>query len=241
MSTLLLRLAAPMQAWGDESKYDIRGTRKEPTKSGVIGLIAAAMGYKRDSEEIVVLDEKLRMGIRVDQQGRIEKDFHIARAPKYDKNGFVQYEEDGSIKLGDSYVTYRYYLCDAVFLVGLESDDASLLQEVKEALTHPVYPLFLGRRSCPITQPFVLGVEQDSLEAVLKNYRWIASDWYQKKYGSTNARMIFETAHGQQAWYTLRDKPISFSPIHRKHGIRGVDKEQNMTLGVKEHDPMSVL
>ena len=44
MSTLLLRLAAPMQAWGAEAKFDRRTTQREPTKSGVTGLVAAALG-----------------------------------------------------------------------------------------------------------------------------------------------------------------------------------------------------
>lgn len=46
-------------------------------------------------------------------------------------------------------MTYRHYLQDAVFLVGLESEDTALLQELETALKHPVYPLYLGRRSCP--------------------------------------------------------------------------------------------
>ena len=44
MSTLVLRLAAPMQSWGSDSKYNIRKTNREPTKSGVLGMIAAALG-----------------------------------------------------------------------------------------------------------------------------------------------------------------------------------------------------
>ena len=47
MSTLLLRLAGPMQAWGADSRFDIRKTNREPTKSGVIGLLAAALGLRR--------------------------------------------------------------------------------------------------------------------------------------------------------------------------------------------------
>ena len=43
MATLLLRLAAPLQAWGSGSKFNIRLTEREPTKSGVVGMIAAAM------------------------------------------------------------------------------------------------------------------------------------------------------------------------------------------------------
>ena len=53
-------------------------------------------------------------------------------------------------------MTYRHYLQDAVFLVGLESEDTALLQELETALKHPVYPLYLGRRSCPPTLPLCL-------------------------------------------------------------------------------------
>ena len=42
MSTLLLRLAAPLQAWGTASKFERRRTQREPSKSGVIGMLAAA-------------------------------------------------------------------------------------------------------------------------------------------------------------------------------------------------------
>ena len=48
MATLLLRLAAPLQSWGADSKFETRKTNREPTKSGVIGLLAAALGLRRD-------------------------------------------------------------------------------------------------------------------------------------------------------------------------------------------------
>ena len=47
MSTLLLRLAGPLQAWGNDSKFETRRTGREPSKSGVIGLLAAALGKKK--------------------------------------------------------------------------------------------------------------------------------------------------------------------------------------------------
>ena len=67
MATLLLRLAAPLQSWGAESKFDTRRTGREPTKSGVIGLLAAALGIRRDADaEIQGLSAALRFGVRVD-------------------------------------------------------------------------------------------------------------------------------------------------------------------------------
>lgn len=57
MSTLLLRLAAPLQSWGIDSKFDIRRTGREPSKSGVIGLICAALGIKRDAGGYTTIPE----------------------------------------------------------------------------------------------------------------------------------------------------------------------------------------
>lgn len=67
MSTLLLRLAGPMQAWGTDSKFEVRGAGREPSKSGVIGLLAAALGRSRDSDLSDL--NALRFGIRVEQEG----------------------------------------------------------------------------------------------------------------------------------------------------------------------------
>ena len=80
MGTLLMRLAAPLQSWGAEAKFDWRKTNREPTKSGVIGLLAAALGRRRDDslEDL----NRLRFGVRVDQEGELLHDFHMVRGTK---------------------------------------------------------------------------------------------------------------------------------------------------------------
>ncbi len=242
MNTLLLRFAAPLQAWGDESKYDIRGTRNEPTKSGVIGMIAAAMGLRRDSDEIAEISAKLRMGIRVDQPGIVIRDFHTALSPAYSAGGDLRYDSAGNlIREKNPFVTQRYYLCDARFLVGLECEDDSYLQNVEKALNAPVFPLFLGRRSCPPSLPVLLGVKECDLETALKEAEWIAADWYVEQKGVIRARIITETHPGHAAWHTQMDQPVSFSPIHRRYTLRGLNKEQYVLLGRPEHDPMIAL
>lgn len=69
MATLLLRLAAPLQAWGADSKFETRKTGREPTKSGVIGLLAAALGLRRDEREALLRLTGLRFGVRVEREG----------------------------------------------------------------------------------------------------------------------------------------------------------------------------
>lgn len=133
MATLLLRLAAPLQAWGADSKFETRKTGREPTKSGVIGLLAAALGLRRDEREALLRLTGLRFGVRVEREGQLLVDYHTAKT-KDEKT---------------SYVTYRHYLQDAVFLAGIESEDAALLQQLQQALLHPAFPLYLGRRLLP--------------------------------------------------------------------------------------------
>ena len=79
MATLLLRLAAPLQSWGADSKFEIRKTNREPTKSGVIGLLAAALGLARDDDQALQRLNGLRFAVRVDQEGELLVDYHIAR------------------------------------------------------------------------------------------------------------------------------------------------------------------
>ncbi len=201
MATLLLRLAAPLQSWGADSKFETRKTNREPTKSGVLGLVAAALGLRRDDEEGLAHLARLRFGVRVDREGDLLVDFHMARHPTVKANAWV---------------TYRHYLCDAVFLAGLESDDRAWLGEIEAALRRPVYPPFLGRRSCPPTLPLCLGLREAGLEAALRaEPRLVAL----RRGESDTFRLVIDAAPGEPG-VPMRDLPLSFSPFQRRFGFR---------------------
>lgn len=216
MSTLLLRLAAPMQSWGTGSKFDVRMTEKEPSKSGVIGLLAASLGIRRGEAEKIKKLSELKFGVRVDKEGKMLHDFHMAHAEK------------------SSYVTHRYYLCDAVFLCGMESTDDEVLEYYAEALRHPVFPLFLGRRSCPPTLPIVLGVRKCKLEEALKTEPCLCED-------NGTARFIIESDVLDKTAAVVKDVPVSFNPRCREFGFRKC-KEEICFKGMQaEHDPFAEL
>lgn len=82
MAVLLLRLAAPLQSWGADSKFETRRTNREPTKSGVIGMLAAAVGLRRDRTAELETLNKLRFGVRIDREGELLVDFHMAKNPE---------------------------------------------------------------------------------------------------------------------------------------------------------------
>ncbi|WP_444679398.1 type I-E CRISPR-associated protein Cas5/CasD [Halomonas sp. E19] len=145
MATLLLRLQGPMQSWGTTSRFDERDTQLEPSKSGVLGLICAALG--RDRSEPLDDLACLRMGVRVDREGVPMRDYQTA-------TGVMNAE--GKVKLDRTVISPRYYLSDAVFLVGLEGSNTDLLERIQTALHAPVWPLALGRKSFIPSMPVVL-------------------------------------------------------------------------------------
>ncbi|MDR0949828.1 MAG: type I-E CRISPR-associated protein Cas5/CasD [Lachnospiraceae bacterium] len=217
MSTLLLRLAAPLQSWGVASKFDRRDTQRYPSKSGIIGLLAAALGRSReDSMEDLAA---LRFGVRIDQEGELLRDYHTAKSAK------------------SAYVTNRYYLSDAIFLCGLEGED-SKLHELEDALLTPKYPLFLGRRSCPPEGKVLLGVMDGTLENALATYPSLAM-----KSVKTGANwIVMDASMSTPGAYFVRDLPISFSVRHRKFAFRSVIEKGQMQIGdAHVVDPYDIL
>ncbi len=237
MKTLLLRLSAPMQAWGDESSFEYRRTRREPTKSGVIGMIASAMGRKR-TEDLSDL-YALRFGVRADREGEDTSryDFQISRVAKK-KNGKYIPLKDGEYEIEEksTVLTYRYYLYDAAFLVGLEGDD-DLILRAEKALRAPAWPLFLGRRSCPPAGQVVLGIRDLPLEQALKEEPLLDNAVPQ------NGSLRFLIENGMEGGsYYQKDDPVSFDQRKRMFSLRKVNEFfVAVTNPLPEHDPFSVL
>jgi len=166
MATLLFRLQGPMQSWGTTSRFDERDTQLEPSKSGVLGLVCAALG--RDRTESVEDLAALRMGVRVDREGTPMRDYQTATGV------FLAL---GKVDAKRTVVSPRFYLADAAFLVGLEGQDRILLEGVQRALGSPVWPLALGRKSFVPGLPVLLkdGLWDRDLESALENYPRLAS------------------------------------------------------------------
>ena len=167
-NTLFLRLAGPMQAWGTESRLQIRRSDKYPSKSGAIGIILCAMGVERDDagpalERLVAL----RMAVRIDHPGTSVWDYHTAGA------GIGIRQAEGGIKLTaetkkpETLLSRRQYLFDASFLVALQGD-SEVIREAAAALQDPVWPVYLGRKCCIPTEPVFSGTgeHQSLLEAL---------------------------------------------------------------------------
>ncbi|MET9063433.1 type I-E CRISPR-associated protein Cas5/CasD [Streptomyces antibioticus] len=173
---LLLRLAAPLQSWGGPSRYNRRETRPQPTKSGVLGLLAAAEG--RDRETSIADLVGLQLGVRADQPGTLLRDYHTYSdyrgLPLLSAKTNAKGQQTRTAPPKYTGVTQRFYLQDAVFVAVLRGPK-TFVESLEEAVRNPVHPLSLGRRSCPPTGPVSLGLRPDTaLEDALKEVPWQA-------------------------------------------------------------------
>lgn len=224
MATLLMRISAPLQSWGTQSNFSHRDTGSEPSKSGIVGLLCAALGRPR-SESIADLVE-LRMGVRVDQPGTILRDYHTAGQGGYYKVG-------GGIGK-NTILSHRYYLADAKFLVGLEGDRA-LLDELWAALKQPTWFLFFGRKSFVPAERVWLpdGLCDDDLETALSSYPWLG----QGNNPSKELRLIIEDVEGP---IFRNDQPARFAFQSRRFLPRYLREYPPIRLMNRRHDHVSI-
>lgn len=208
MATLLMRLQGPLQSWGTTSRFDERDTQLEPSKSGVLGLVCAALG--RDRHEAVADLAALRMGVRVEREGVPMRDYQTATG--------VVIASSGKPDHGRTVVSPRYYLADAVFLVGLEGDRA-LLTTVSAALRNPFWPLALGRKSFVPSMPVYLpdALLNQPLEAALRGWPCLLNPAAPQ----TARRMLLE--HDSEGSVRL-DQPVAPFAL-RRFGPRFVKSE----------------
>lgn len=193
--TLRIRLVGPMQSWGTRSRFDLRDTERAPSKSGVIGLVAAALG--RDRATNVRDLAALRFGVRTDRPGILMRDYHTA----------MNVIGSDLKRVQETAVTRRDYLADAAFLVGLEGSDQAFLQHLEAALCSPHWPLSLGRRSFPPSLPVAfcgsddtVGIVDVPLEQALVECPPVTQDEV-----SESVTYHIEDALGDHEWY---DQPM---------------------------------
>ncbi|WP_251717696.1 type I-E CRISPR-associated protein Cas5/CasD [Lactobacillus agrestimuris] len=235
MKTLTIKLNAPLQSYGNEASFNQRTSKSYPTKSAVLGMIAASLGYRRDNSKILVLND-LSFAVRVDQPGSMLTDFQIVRYGK---------------KAGDQKLTYRKYLQDSVFMVAIGSEDNELIEKIKYSLHHPKFQLFLGRRSNPIAG--LLEIREftgiNPVEA-LKQIPWQAATWYQKRYHGENYKVELiadASLLPDQEVEMVKQKIRSFDQRNRYHEYNSIAherfdlKNEQFNLEDTDHDIYSII
>ena len=169
---LILRLEGPLQAWGEQSKWDFRDSSSLPTKSGIVGLLGCALGEPRNSVMLVELAQSIEVAVRADRAGVRFVDFHTVQGQLQGKDGTVLMSAEGkSKKGGNTILTPRAYLQDACFTVFIETSEI-WHDRIVAALKNPKWCIYLGRKSCVPSRPVLEceNAEYASLIDAVKQY-----------------------------------------------------------------------
>ena len=167
---LALLLDAPLQSWGFASRFQRRTTGLHPTKSGVIGLICAAMGLAKGLPEEAEWLPKLS-GLKMttialprNDVRRLE-DFHTVGGG-YDKETQRQSipRKASGGPCDNPTVSRRQYLYDARFGV-IFAGERFVLERAAAALEDPVWGIWLGRKSCIPAESLFRGMFTTPAEA----------------------------------------------------------------------------
>jgi len=143
---LAIKLHGVMQAWGGHTYEDLRHSELIPTRSAVLGMLAACLGIERtDVEHLASLSASVRMAVRLDRHPQRLIDFHTVMAAR---------KVDGKPN-PNPVVSKREYLCDAQYTVLIHciANKHYSLAAIEQAIKSPIYTPFLGRRSCPLSRP----------------------------------------------------------------------------------------
>jgi CRISPR system Cascade subunit CasD len=177
----------------------------------------------------------LRIGVRVEQPGTLERDFQTART------------RDGAESMP---LSYRFYLADAVFAVAVEGE-RSMLEGLSAALKRPAFPLFLGRRSCPPAGRLDHGIHDGDATDVLSGTPWMASPWVRRNHNQPDVSLttVLDCPPGTAGAEVVRDEPVTFAPQHRQYGWRTVRRglvtvpnpDHRRNAVSDPHDPMDLL
>lgn len=176
MQFLVFQLYGPLAAWGDIAVGEQRHSDAHPSRSAILGLVAAALGIRREQEaDLKKISESLGVAVMVEAEGEWLRDYHTAQVPPA-KRKIKYYTRRDELKEHDLYtiLSQRDYRTDACYRVALwckQKGSSYSTDQIKFALSKPCFPLYLGRKSCPPALPLrPLIIESNSLASAFDNY-----------------------------------------------------------------------
>lgn len=225
---LLLWLEAPLQSWGHDSRFGRRDSLDFPTKSGVLGLLCCARGAGGEQRDWLArwadLDLQVVGYVPQDRRGQplprqpLLRDFQMVGSGYDDQDPWqtllIPKTSEGKKAVGGgTKMTYRYYLQDMAYAVALQAP-AELVEETIQALTSPVWDIYLGRKNCVPTE-FIYQGCYPSAEEALSVGQGLATEKRR-----AFALRVLQGEHPGEV-LTLNDVPLQFGP-HKKYRDRQV-------------------
>jgi CRISPR system Cascade subunit CasD len=152
---VLFGIDAPLVSWS-ESGTALRPTDQVPTWSAIVGLIGAALGLSRTDNRLAQIALDYGMAVEIRSRGLLIEDFHTIHSPKRSQSEKIRAStrsHELSVETVYTTITRREYVSGASYLflvISLSDTPVFSTSDIANALGNPVFPLYAGRRSCPL-------------------------------------------------------------------------------------------
>ncbi len=186
---LVFLLAAPMASFGSYAGHERRGSELAPMRSAVLGLVGAALGIDRGDVEGLANLRAYSVAVQPFQQSKPLRDYHTVQTVPTPKAKRPQTRGDALASVGraaNTIITFRDYRCDVLIGAAVWGNGRWPLSDFVNHLRQPVFPLYLGRKACPLAAPVnpVVVLEEGPREALaqIEIPEWIRSkDWAEEE------------------------------------------------------------
>jgi len=219
---LALLLDGPMQSWGHASRFERRTTALHPTRSGVLGIIAAALGIDKhapnETAQLARFDVLGVTTVKFEKRDGRDRKLPIQRLEDYHtvtgiRRASGKVDEDATVQ------TYRHYLLDARFGVLMEGPSA-LLEEIATSLRNPRWGVWLGRKCCLPASPLLVVVSPNRIGAWRELLRRAGCSGAETE---EQFDRVIETTATDPGADMIEDTPVGFgAPIGERHAPRWI-------------------
>ncbi len=238
MEFLLFQVYAPFVSWGDIAVGGERQSSRYPSKSAIIGLVAAALGIKREEEDrLNSLSDSLGVAVQLHSDGSVLKDFHTVQVPKKE-NKIVYHTRKAELsadpqKIG-TILSRREYRCDSLSVIAIyfKKEKEFTINKIANALQKPYFHLYFGRKSCVPSLPLApVVVDKSNLREAFDSYQvkfplsitdnapeWLQNifmDYYKKTFFGSNVSYFWEE-DVSSGFNTLQSVERYDQPLSRK-------------------------
>lgn len=214
---LVFQLHGPMASWGVDAPGEVRHSHELPLRSALLGLLAAALGIRRDEEErLNTFNRHYQFLLCASGNPRWARDYHTVQMPKEVRKAryFSRREELQDPELLSALISRRDYYTDAWWMIAVSAtpDAPYTLAQLQAALQHPVFPLYLGRKSHPLALPLAPQLLEGNAADVLRE----AYRWYQDQF---NALKLTLPGLQNECWWEGEHDGLTANKILRRRDM----------------------
>lgn len=211
---LVFQLHGPMASWGVDAPGEVRHTHELPSRSALLGLLAAALGIRRDEDaRLNDFNQHYAFVVCASRDPRWARDYHTVQMPKEVRKAryFSRREELSNPDLLSALISKRDYYTDAWWMIAVKMTPGApvALAALRDALQKPVFPLYLGRKSHPLALPLFPLLLDGNAPEVLRE----AHGQYAAKLAAAGMHLAALQA---ECWWEGEHDGLTETKVHRR-------------------------